>query len=123
MKKGDIILLILTVLIASGIFVYFNLSSDKGSTFLQIIIDQEVVNEVELNSNTNLTIPIENQYGYNLIIVKDGIVSVDEADCSDLVCVHSKQISHNGESIVCLPHKLIVRVVSDTESQIDSVSQ
>lgn len=60
--------------------------------------------------------------GYNILVVKDGQASVSEASCPDLVCVHHEPISHNHETIVCLPRKLVVYIDSASESKLDSVS-
>ena len=36
-------------------------------------------------------------------------------------CVHEKAISADGESIICLPNKIVVEVESDKESELDAV--
>ena len=46
-----------------------------------------------------------------------------EANCRDLICVHHKAISGNGESIVCMPNRIVVEVVSDEESQLDTIAE
>ena len=50
---------------------------------------------------------------YNLISVKDGMVVVEAADCKDQICVRHKPVSSKGESIICLPHGLVVEIVGD----------
>ena len=45
-----------------------------------------------------------------------------EADCPDLICVHHKPISRQGESIVCLPHKVIVEVTGEESAQEDEAN-
>lgn len=51
--------------------------------------------------------------GYNLISVTDGKVVVEAADCKDQICVRHKPVSSKGESIICLPHRLVVEIVGD----------
>ena len=53
---------------------------------------------------------VGNDEGRNLIVVEDGTVRVDQADCPDLVCVHTGAIQEEGEVIACLPHQLIVYI-------------
>ena len=55
----------------------------------------------------------------NTINIKDGKVSVTEANCHDELCVKSHKISRDGEMIVCLPHKLYVKIEDDSDG-IDS---
>ena len=55
-------------------------------------------------------------------MVKDGKVSVTEADCPDKVCVNTGEISKSGDTIVCLPHKLVVEIEGST-SETDAVAR
>ncbi|MBD5486203.1 MAG: hypothetical protein HDR18_11910 [Lachnospiraceae bacterium] len=48
---------------------------------------------------------------YNLISVADGKITMEAADCRDQICVHHKPIISERESIICLPHKLVVEIV------------
>ena len=52
---------------------------------------------------------------YNTVVIQGGKVSVTEATCKNQVCVKHKDISRSGESIVCLPNKLIVRIEGGSE--------
>lgn len=47
---------------------------------------------------------------YNLISIIDGKVTMEAADCRDQICVHHKPIMSERESIICLPHKLVVEI-------------
>ncbi len=46
----------------------------------------------------------------NRLVIRDGRAYVTAANCPDQICVKHAGISHVGESIVCLPHKLVVRI-------------
>ena len=50
---------------------------------------------------------------YNLISVTDGTVVMESADCKDQICVRHRPISSDRESIICLPHRLVVMVDGD----------
>ena len=47
---------------------------------------------------------------YNLLMVSEAGVSMEAADCPDQICVHHIPIKGGGESIICLPHKLVVEI-------------
>ena len=66
-------------------------------------------------------IRIETEYGYNELTIKDGKAGVTASDCKNQVCVHSMAISQNGQSIICLPHKLIIQITGSGEKQLDAV--
>lgn len=61
--------------------------------------------------------------GYTLkIILTDKEVWVEESDCPTQDCVHTGHISRSGQSIVCLPARVTVRLVGGTgESDVDAV--
>ena len=46
----------------------------------------------------------------NTLVIQDGQVSMKMADCPDGLCVEHKAISAIGESIICLPHRLVAEV-------------
>ena len=51
---------------------------------------------------------------YNTIAVDKGSISIIEADCPDQLCVHQGKISDGLKPIVCLPHKLVIRINGET---------
>lgn len=53
---------------------------------------------------------------YNLIAVVDGEVTMEAADCRDQICVRHKPISSDRESIICLPHKLVITIAGREEA-------
>ena len=69
-------------------------------------------------------IEVVNEFGVNKITIKDGQVFMKEADCPDQYCVKHRTISKTNETIVCLPHKLVVEVLAQGDTgDIDSVAQ
>ena len=52
----------------------------------------------------------ENQEELNRLVIRDGKAFIEEATCPDGICAAHTPISHEGESIVCLPHRVVVTV-------------
>lgn len=52
----------------------------------------------------------ENGEQLNRLVVRNGEAVVETATCPDGICAAHKPISRDGESIVCLPHKVVVTV-------------
>lgn len=46
----------------------------------------------------------------NVLVIKDGKAYVESANCRDGICAAHKPVSKQGESIVCLPHKVVITV-------------
>lgn len=52
---------------------------------------------------------------YNLLSISEGMVTMQAADCRDQICVHHIPISGSNESIICLPHKLVITVSGEQD--------
>lgn len=118
MKKADKILILVLLFLAVGFAVFFFLRADVGG-YVRITADGEVKAELPLSEDTLFR--VETDTGYNIITVQDGYVSMQEADCRDQICVEHKKIHLTGETIVCLPHKLVVEIVGEKEAEFDMV--
>lgn len=46
----------------------------------------------------------------NVLVIKDGMVDMIMADCPDQICVKHEPISKAGETIICLPNKVVVTI-------------
>lgn len=69
----------------------------------------------EVRPNLSSAVPAGSSY--NLLVVSESSVSMEAADCPDQICVHHIPIRSGGESIICLPHKLAVEIVGETEEE------
>lgn len=58
----------------------------------------------------------------NMLVIKDGKAYVESATCPDGICAAHRPISRQGESIVCLPHKVVITVkLSDDGTEPDVI--
>lgn len=53
---------------------------------------------------------------YNRIRIEDGKAYMEEANCPDGYC-ESRERSRHTQTIVCLPHKLVVEVLENENDQ------
>lgn len=105
--------MVLAVLIASIVM----LTAKKGGT-VEVYVDGKLTYSYALDKNRTFEVDCDN--GKNVVEIKDGKVSVIDADCNSRACVKSKAISKKGEQIVCLPHKLIVVIKGGSEGELDA---
>ena len=103
MKKGDFIVIMSVLLIAVTFAVVFFVSGTAGKT---VVISQNNRVVCEAALNTDKTVDL----GTNTVSIEGGRVKVTQADCKNQICVNHKSISKKGESIVCLPNKVIVEI-------------
>lgn len=58
----------------------------------------------------------------NVVHIAGGQASMSEANCPDLICVRTRAVSHVGESVICLPHGVIVTVIGD-DTKVDDTGE
>lgn len=117
MKKTDLFLVVLALVAAAGIWLFYSAGAEKGLTAV-VTVDGEERAELSLNETDSVT--IETEWGYNIVHTENGQVFVTEADCRDQICVNHKKIEKTGETIVCLPHKMVVEIIGG-EAEMDMV--
>lgn len=115
-KKKSIradLLLLLGIAAAGGVMgLVLLLTSGAGAT-VQVRVGGDVQATYSLEEDRTVT--IEGKGGTNLLVIENGTASITEADCPDALCVNMGSISKNGQSIVCLPHEVVVEVISETD--------
>ncbi|MGI6141712.1 MAG: NusG domain II-containing protein [Caldicoprobacterales bacterium] len=55
---------------------------------------------------------------YNIMIIADSGVLIREANCPDQICVNWGNISRPGQTIVCLPHKVVISITGEQEGEL-----
>ncbi len=110
MKKGDYIIIIsilLIVILSYAFVVYMDASAE---TKVLEIKQGEKISRYTLEPSYENRIKIEEDDKYNIIDIKDGFVWVHDSNCKSRVCVNHKKISKVGETIICIPHKLVIEI-------------
>ncbi len=114
--RNDIILVAVIAVITAAGLLFFGLNKEEGKR-VTVSINGEITATYSLSENIEVTIPTEENY--NTLVIENGKAQIVNADCPDGICVETRAISYVGETIVCLPHKLVVEVIGDTETEID----
>ena len=90
----------------------------EGSNIL-ITVDGEEYGTYSLFEEQTITIGEGDKE--NIIVIKAGKAYMKEASCPDQLCVDQNEISFDKESIICLPNKVVITVISDVESDVDGI--
>ncbi len=117
MKKNDWILIGIVILIAAVFFLFQTFKPKSGAQVVEITVDGEIYGTYDLDEEQTIEIN-----GTNTLTIEDGKAQMEEADCPDLLCVHQKAISKEGESIICLPNKVVVTIRGGEETELDAVT-
>lgn len=124
MKKKDLFLI--GIFLAVGMIGFFAFkgiqrfaASDKQ--ILKISVDGKVYGEYSLEDKQEIKIGDTNVCQ----IEENGTVSMTEADCPDHLCIKQGKIKEFGESIVCLPNKVVLEIATDKKpaGKIDSIAK
>lgn len=121
MKKNDIIMIAVIVIIALAAFAGINLYGEHNTKDAQAVvtIDGDVYGTYPLAEDATVKIESEDG-GFNLLVIEDGAASVEEASCPDKICVRHKPIDKTGETLVCLPNKVVVEIQNGEASDVDA---
>lgn len=119
--KNDIILIAVLLICAAVGIIYLYVFRGNGDT-VKVTLDGETYGVYSLAENITEDIHSENG-GLNRLVIKDGKAYVESATCPDGICVAHPPVFRDGESIVCLPNKVVVTVtVKDDAGSPDIVA-
>jgi len=116
-KKADILLGIILLALGFGVFSMLQGFAMPGKT-VSVFVEGKLYGEYSLAENQ--TVEIKSANGYNTMEIKDGQVSVVDADCPNKDCMKFGSISKTNQTILCLPHKVSIKI--NGESDVDAVS-
>lgn len=119
--KKDLILISGIFLTAILLWLIPLFMNKETPAVVKVIQDGQVTGTYPLSEDRTEFISYGEE-SYNLLFISNGEASVSDADCPDGLCIRSRSISRNGESIICLPHKLVIQIESKEESELDAVT-
>lgn len=121
MKKKDFLIAAVVLLLAGVLALVFHFTGGDPGGQVQLKVDGKVIGTYALVEEQ--TIPIDTKYGHNQLTIKNGEALMTESDCPDHYCEDQGPVSKTGETIVCLPHKLVAEVVTGEEADVDTLAK
>ena len=115
--RVDIIVVSVLLLLTLGFLLFTNLNKEDGA-YVEIEVDGSAVGKYPLSKNGVYTL----NGGTNTLTIKDGNAYMTESNCPDHTCENTGKVKYVGQTIVCLPNKLTITVVGDSENSVDFVS-
>ena len=114
MKKkhiADIFLIIGLFVLTIILSVFIYRKQADNNLYVEVSIDGHIEATYVLDKDIDIMLATGNK-----LIIRDSKVYIQEANCPDKLCVKQNDISNLNESIICLPNKLVVRIVQDKEA-------
>lgn len=117
MKKGDILIIALLCVVCVA---WFCLGlSGGGATTAEIWHNGEKLVEIELDS-------VKEAYTYDVggckLLIKNGCISFSYADCPDGLCVKGGKLCNAGDTMACVPNRVVVTVTTSKSASYDAVT-
>lgn len=84
-------------------------------TAVQVTVDGRLVATYPLNEDRTQTISGVDG-GQNLLVIASGRATVTQASCPDKICVRHRAINRAGQSIICLPNKVVITVIGGRDA-------
>ena len=116
-------LLIAAVILAAAAAVFFFQVKNRTSGTVYAIVEQDSKELMRLPLSEPGEYRISDGDSYNVIEIAEGGVRMKEADCPDQICVSRGLIQKSGQSIVCLPHRLVIRLEQVGDQELDAVAE
>ncbi len=102
-RPGDLLI------IASVLIIGFSpiwLRNTENAEKYSVMLDGKEI--YSLPSNRDTLVSVEARHGRVLISVENGRASIVESDCPKGICIHTGKIERSGQTIACVPNKLII---------------
>ena len=106
--RNDLILIAVLVIIVAAVMGLL-LSRGNGDT-VQVTVNGEFFAEYALTDTLTQEIRT-GESSWNRLVIRDGQAFVEDASCPDGICAAHRPITRDGESIVCLPHGVVITVI------------
>lgn len=124
-KKGDFLILLVVGILLIGLLIV--IAQRKQGSLVYVTVHGDTTT---YSLYDDCTIPITNNeekdssvsalFVKNTVVIENGQVYMESADCPDQVCVKHKAICKDGEMIICLPNEVFVEVESNIKNEIDN---
>lgn len=120
-KKLDFVIIAVLMVLSFLPEIILGASIGKGytNTYAEITVAGKIYKTIPLSEHEGEdTIEIKTKDGVNVIKIKDNKIGIIEADCPDKVCMKPEYIEKPGQSLVCLPHRVMIEIKGKIDDDI-----
>lgn len=124
LTRADKLLIgILVILSLGGIGLNLAMLSSAGQQEAKVYKEGKLVQTIPLRRGYHQEVRLGGTEHYNLIMADDGKIRVAEADCPDQICVRTGWVSVAPQQIVCLPYRVVIKLESSVQPDIDDITK
>jgi hypothetical protein len=130
LKKGDLLIVAFVLLAVAALLADRYLPAVAGGRLLRIELEGRLVNEISFDAATRERLVVQMPAGEATVEIAEGRVRILEMPrdiCPLGLCSAVGWVEQSGESIVCLPNRLVLTVLGgpadEFRQSLDAVTQ
>lgn len=117
LKWGDLVIIAAVLAAAGALAALLAFQAAGDRLYAEVWQDGVQLARIELTDTTEQEIDLD---GHNLILLSGKTARMAQADCRDQVCVRTGTLTRAGQAAVCLPHKVVLKLVGG-KSEVDAI--
>ena len=123
-KLGDIVIYVAILAAACGIWIHLALIQ-TDQTYGEIWLDGELYQQIKLDDSTQETIQLDGKMSEVTIQAEGKRMRFILSECPDHTCERTGWISGVGQTAVCLPNRVMIKITgsTDEDNTVDVVVQ
>ena len=120
LKKRDVILIVSLLIVGIIALVIWHFIYSVDGKYVTIEQRDNLIGIYPLNVDKEIEIEHRGEV-VNKIVIEDGYCYMEEAECPDHLCIKQGKVNKSGQTIVCLPNRVVVTVADSNSSDYDSI--
>lgn len=113
--RNDAILAAVIIIMAAVGLLLINMAKAPGNRVV-VKIDGAETESFLLSEDVRSEIRTgKNGENLNVLVIENGKAYISEADCPDGICKQYRPVCYVGETIVCLPHKVVIEITGEPD--------
>lgn len=109
-RPRDAVLVLILIALIAALFVWQSCRQRGEGGSVRVTIGGQEYGVWPLSADADILLTGADG-GTNLLLIREGAAYIQEADCPDGLCVRQGSIWAAGQSIICLPHEIVVEVI------------
>jgi len=114
-------ILIISLIVISAVFYPVIKNLSEGGSFLEIEVEGEPVTVVRMDQDRDIA--VEGRLGTTIVRIDESGARFIQSPCVDKECIKSDPITDAGEIAVCVPNRVMIRVLGENRVKTDFISR